>query len=118
MSNQKITRFNNIYNCLYVVRRSGTYDVILLEGAKENFHNKPSKADFKLDHMWHALCHQPKCCARHDDDEFMDGRKISYLNLDDDYRTTLQESVDAPCPISHDNARAQRKGKDPTTSNN
>jgi hypothetical protein len=100
MSNQKITCFNNIYNCLYVVRRSGTYGVILLEGTKENFHNKPSKTDLKLDHMWHTLCHQPKWCAKYDDDEFMDGSKISYLNLDDDYRSTLQESVDA-CTMSY-----------------
>jgi hypothetical protein len=52
-----------------------------------------------------------KWCVRHTDNDFSDKSKISHLNLDDDYNSTLQESVDAPHPIGHDRTRAQENGR-------
>jgi hypothetical protein len=102
MSTQKITIFNDIYNHLHAARSSRTNDVMMLERAKNSLCNKPNKTDFKLEHMWHALCHQTKLCMRHDDDVSSDGSKISHINFDGDYSSTSQESVDAPHPIDRD----------------
>jgi hypothetical protein len=65
--------------------------------------------------MWHALRHQSKCHAQHDDDDSSDESKRSRLNLDDDYSSTTSNSVNPPHPINYTRTRAQGKGKKATT---
>lgn len=60
-------------------------NTMLLGAAKERFRNKSGETDFKLEHMWQALHHQPKWCAWHVDNDSSDGTKRSLLSLDDDY---------------------------------
>lgn len=48
----KITLFNDFYNYLFMARPSETDEAHVLQAAKDNFHNMPSKTEFKLEHMW------------------------------------------------------------------
>jgi hypothetical protein len=50
---------------------------MLLEATKESFYNKARANKFKLYHIWCALRHQPKWCAKHNDNETSDGSKSS-----------------------------------------
>lgn len=66
---------------MYTTQPSGEDDAMLLEAAKESFHSKLRETEFKLEHIWHALHHQPKWW----DDDSSNGRKRSCLNLENDH---------------------------------
>lgn len=85
--NRETNLFNGINNHLYTTRLSGTDVSMLLEAAKENFHNKPSETSFEIEQMQHTLRHKLKWYARPGEDDSNGWSKRSRLNLDDNYRT-------------------------------
>lgn len=98
-------------------RSSKADNTMLLEAAKDRFRNKPGETDFKLEHMWHALHHQPKWCAWHVDNDSSDGTKRYLLNLDDGYSSVTPDNVVSTRLNGRSRARAQHKGKRLATSN-
>lgn len=64
--------------------------------------------------MWSSP--SPKCYAWDSDDNSSDASKRSHLNVEDDYSFTSLDNVGLTHHNAHDRARAQHKGKRPTTS--
>jgi hypothetical protein len=95
---------------LYATWSSGADVVVLFQNSKGEFSAISSvKTIFSYNTCDALFTINPKWCTRYDDDNSSDGRKIPCLNFD---IVSQQESIDAPCIIDLDRAKAQLMGKE------